>query len=148
MNLRLHPHCHLTAEPLSDTAPIINPDEETLYDTALELIRNKQYELAVTQLRAVIDQYPNGRYTPNAYYWLGDVYIAMPQPQYEKARQALAQVIAFFPGSFKSTGRNLQTRSGLQSYGELCARNRDSQAGDQGASGKVCCWSGGNPSSK
>lgn len=90
-----------TAEPLSDTAPIINLDEETLYDTALELIRNKQYELAVTQLRAVIDQYPNGRYTPNAYYWLGDVYIAMPQPQYEKARQALAQVIAFFPDHSK-----------------------------------------------
>lgn len=71
--------------------------EKTLYETALELIRNRQYDLAITQLREVIAQYPEGTYAPNAYYWLGEVYAAKPDPDYEKARQALAQVISFFP---------------------------------------------------
>lgn len=72
-------------------------DEKTLYETALELIRNRQYDLAITQLQAVIAQYPDGSYAPNAYYWLGEVYAAKPEPDYDNARQALAQVITFFP---------------------------------------------------
>lgn len=75
--------------------------EQSLYETALELIRNRQYDLAITQLRAVIDQYPAGDFTANAYYWLGEVYAAMPEPNYEEARQALAQVISFFPDNRK-----------------------------------------------
>jgi tol-pal system protein YbgF len=72
-------------------------DEKTLYQSALELIRGRQYELAITQLRAMIEQYPDGSLAPNAYYWLGEVYAAKPQPDYEAARKALAQVITFFP---------------------------------------------------
>jgi tol-pal system protein YbgF len=76
-------------------------DEKSLYDTALELIRNRQYDLAITQLRAVISQYPEGEYTPNAYYWLGEIYAAKPEPDYEMARKSLAQVISFFPENRK-----------------------------------------------
>lgn len=76
---------------------ITGQSEKALYDTALELIRNRQYDLAITQLQAVIDRYPTGTYAANAYYWLGEVYAAKPEPNYEKARQALTQVIEFFP---------------------------------------------------
>jgi len=86
-------------DPNNATGSIQPPgqEEKTLYETALELIRNRQYDLAITQLREVIAQYPDGTYAPNAYYWLGEVYAAKPDPDYEKARQALAQVISFFP---------------------------------------------------
>jgi tol-pal system protein YbgF len=76
---------------------VTGQSEKALYDTALELIRNRQYDLAATQLQAVIDRYPTGTYAANAYYWLGEVYAAKPEPNYEKARQALSQVIEFFP---------------------------------------------------
>ena len=72
-------------------------DEKPLYEIALELIRNRQYDLAITQLQAVIAGYPDGNYAPNAYYWLGEVYVAKPDPDYDSARQALAQVVTFFP---------------------------------------------------
>jgi tol-pal system protein YbgF len=75
--------------------------EKDLYDIALELIRNRQYDVAITQLQAVIDRYPVGDYAPNAYYWLGEVYAARSQPDLEKARQALAQVISSYPGHRK-----------------------------------------------
>jgi tol-pal system protein YbgF len=85
------------AAPDSGTTVADGRDEKTLYETALELIRNRQYDLAITQLQAVIAQYPDGSYAPNAYYWLGEVYAAKPEPDYDAARQALAQVITFFP---------------------------------------------------
>ncbi len=78
-----------------DGGPLM--DEKTSYDTALQLIRNRQYELAITQLESVIARFPDGDYAANSYYWLGEVYAAKPTPDYEKARQALAQVITFFP---------------------------------------------------
>jgi tol-pal system protein YbgF len=82
-----------------DQAPVaaVGQDEKTRYETSLELIRNRQYDLAITQLQALISQYPDGDYTANSYYWLGEVYAAKPEPDYEGAREALAQVITFFP---------------------------------------------------
>jgi len=76
-------------------------DEQAMYDTALELIRNRQYEQAIEQLNAVIEAFPEGKLTSNAYYWLGEVHAAKPEPDYEQARQALVQVIDYFPESRK-----------------------------------------------
>lgn len=75
--------------------------EDELYGTALQLIRNRQYDQAIAQLDALIEQYPEGALAANAYYWLGEVYAAKPEPEYENARQALEQVIQFFPASNK-----------------------------------------------
>lgn len=75
--------------------------EKALYENALSLIRKHQYNKSITQLQAVIAQYPSGEFTANAYYWLGEVYAALPDPDYNKARQALAQVTTYFPKSRK-----------------------------------------------
>jgi tol-pal system protein YbgF len=74
-----------------------NLGEKELYETIQILIRNRQYEMAITQLEALIVRFPDGEYTANTYYWLGQVQAAKTNPDFEKARQALAQVISFFP---------------------------------------------------
>ncbi|MDA0272358.1 MAG: tol-pal system protein YbgF [Proteobacteria bacterium] len=71
--------------------------EKELYETTQILIRNRQYEMSITQLEALIAKFPDGEYTANAYYWLGQVQAAKTNPDFEKARQALAQVISYFP---------------------------------------------------
>lgn len=86
-----------TSKPDNGSAKTPTGDEKGLYDNALELIRNRQYDMAISQLQSVITQYPDGIYTPNAYYWKGEVFMAKPEPNYEEARQAFAQVISFFP---------------------------------------------------
>lgn len=103
---------------------VASQDEKTLYETALELIRNRQYDLAITQLREVIAQYPDGTYAPNAYYWLGEVYAAKPEPEYEKARQALAQVISFFPDHRKVPDAAFKLGKVYNLMGD-CERARD-----------------------
>jgi len=71
--------------------------EEALYNTTQQLIRNRQYEMAITQLESLIERFPEGNYTANTYYWLGQVQAAKTNPDFEKARQALVQVITYFP---------------------------------------------------
>ena len=52
--------------------------------------RAAQYQRALTMFEAVIQDHPDGEYTPNAYYWTGELYLAMDV--LEEARQAFAQV--------------------------------------------------------
>ena len=75
--------------------------EKADYEKALDMIRKRKYDAALTQLQMVISKYPNGDYTANAYYWMGEVYAALPKPDYDKSRQALAQVTTYFPKSRK-----------------------------------------------
>lgn len=52
--------------------------------------RFPQYRRALTMFDAVIRDHPDGQFTPNAYYWKGELYLAMDA--LEEARQAFAQV--------------------------------------------------------
>ena len=52
--------------------------------------RAAEYQRALTMFEGVIQDHPDGQYTPNAYYWIGELYLAMDV--LEEARQAFAQV--------------------------------------------------------
>jgi len=66
-------------------------DEKQAYDEIISLIRNdKDYDTAISRLYDFVDKYPEGDLTVNAYYWLGEVYLAKPQP--EQAKQAFTIV--------------------------------------------------------
>src|SRR5690606_4820101 len=50
---------------------------------------------SVQAFNRLIAEYPNGAYTPNAFYWLGELYLA--QEENERARQSFAQVVNLYP---------------------------------------------------
>ena len=102
----------------------VNAVEKPLYDAALQAIRGRQYDLAIEQLLGVIKQFPDGTYTPNAYYWLGEVQAAKKKPDYEKARQALVQVINGFPDHSKAPDAAFKLGKIYHLMGD-CQRGKD-----------------------
>jgi len=124
-----------TAGTLPQDISSAGSDEKFLYESAIALIQSRQYDLAIEKLQAVIDQYPDGSLTPNAYYWLGEVYAAKPTPDYENARKALAQVITYFPENRKvpdaafKLGKIYHLMGNCQRSVELLKQVIDSQKG-------------------
>ncbi len=69
--------------------------EREAYTAAFDLMKQRQFAASADGFRAVIQNYPNGAYTPNAFYWLGELQLA--QDDAEAARQSFAQVVNLYP---------------------------------------------------
>ncbi len=69
--------------------------EREAYTEAFSLMKDRQFDASVAAFNSMIRDYPSGQYTPNAYYWLGELYLA--QDATEPARQSFAQVLNLYP---------------------------------------------------
>ena len=78
---------------LSDAPEFDN--EREAYQYAFDLMRNRQYQESLAGFEEIIVAFPNGQYTPNAFYWIGELYLA--QGDNEKSRQSFIQVISLYP---------------------------------------------------
>ena len=70
-------------------------NEREAYQYAFDLMRNRQYQDSLAGFEEIIVAFPNGQYTPNAFYWIGELYLA--QGDNEKSRQSFIQVISLYP---------------------------------------------------
>jgi tol-pal system protein YbgF len=50
--------------------------ERSRYNRALSLVRSRRYSDAAAAFQGFLTDYPNGRYSPNARYWLGEAHYA------------------------------------------------------------------------
>ena len=111
-DLRAPPGAGGAAQAGDDVSPTQGPlgdgaadTEEAAYRAAFDLVtgsRNQPsdeqlagYALAIERFHALIEQYPGGRYTPNALYWIGELQLATDN--LELARQAFVQVTTLHP---------------------------------------------------
>ena len=88
-----------TPDAPSDVPPVPVTEREA-YNVAIELVNSArplleseqrpQYQRALGLFREVIKDYPNGEFTANAFYWIGQLHFALKE--YEAARAAFAQV--------------------------------------------------------
>ena len=69
--------------------------ERSTYESAYELMQRHQYGSAAEVFQQLIDEYPNGQYTPNAFYWLGELHRKNGDP--EAARQSFVLVVDLYP---------------------------------------------------
>jgi tol-pal system protein YbgF len=69
--------------------------EREAYTQAFDLMKARQFDESAQAFDALINNYPNGQYTPNAFYWLGELYLA--QSASEQARASFAQVLNLYP---------------------------------------------------
>ena len=70
-------------------------EEKLLYKNALELFEASRYAEALEIFSQVIITYPEGIYTPEAYFWSGELFLA--QEFYEDAKLSYAEVFEQFP---------------------------------------------------
>lgn len=77
------------------TIPSTGGGEREAYTSAFDLMKARQFDESAMAFNQLIVAYPNGQYTPNAFYWLGELYLA--SEDVEKARQSFAQVLNLYP---------------------------------------------------
>jgi tol-pal system protein YbgF len=78
-------------------SPSSSLNERDAYNAAFELTKQKRFQQAIDAFNELLVNYPNGQYSGNAFYWLGELYLALPEPNLEKARQSFMQVVNLYP---------------------------------------------------
>lgn len=78
---------------------VVTGDDRAEFEAAFKLVRNKQYAKAITSFEAFLQKYPNGSYSDNARFWIGQVYFA--QSQFAEAEKQFISMRTEFPESSK-----------------------------------------------
>jgi len=74
-------------------------DEKESYHSAFELVKNRHYDDAMPALKNFLSHFPQGEYSANAHYWLGELYLL--KRDYQHAFQSFDSIITDFPESNK-----------------------------------------------
>jgi tol-pal system protein YbgF len=94
----------------------INPaDEQISYLAAYELVKKRQFDQALIAMQDFVSKYPQGGYTSNAQYWLGELY--MVKKDYPGAIEHFEIVLQQFPSSSKSAASMLKLGYALAASG-------------------------------
>ena len=82
-----------------------SPDdaEKNAYVGAYEAYKSGGAIKAIRPMQAFINTYPNSVYVPNAYYWLGEFYLASDPVDFVKAKQSFLIVVSKYPKSAKAS---------------------------------------------
>jgi tol-pal system protein YbgF len=76
-------------------APALSPEAKRSYESALALVRSKQYDKALDALTGFLVRYPDHPYVENATYWRGECFYA--KAEYARAAEQFEGVVARFP---------------------------------------------------
>ena len=90
----------------TDSAPVDvatggSVSERDAYRLAFEGMREQQFDQSLAAFQSLIENYPNGQYTPNAFYWMGEIFLVGKQDG-ELARQSFMQVVSLYPDHQKA----------------------------------------------
>ena len=76
-------------------------NERDAYRQAFDNMRAQRFPESKEQFQNLIVSYPNGLYTANAFYWIGEIFLVADQDA-EQARQSFMQVINLYPDHQKA----------------------------------------------
>lgn len=93
--------------------------ERAAYDAAFATLKAGRYADASSQFLAFLQQHPNGVYTPNALYWLGESYYVTQN--YEPARERFQALVDRYPTHDKAPGALLKLGLAQQGLKQLDA---------------------------
>jgi tol-pal system protein YbgF len=74
-------------------------DDKTAYQVAFDLLKNSQYDRAITAFQKFLAAYPTSQLADNAQYWLGEAYYV--NKSFPEAQAAFQRVVDKYPQSRK-----------------------------------------------
>ncbi|MBS0287768.1 MAG: tol-pal system protein YbgF [Proteobacteria bacterium] len=77
------------------TMPANAVNDEKAYQTAYRLLQNRDFDGAVKAFNVMLEQSPQGKYAPNAHYWLGEIHLT--KGNLEKAAEDFNVVYRQYP---------------------------------------------------
>ena len=75
--------------------------EREAYRFAFDGMRAQRFDESLAAFQRLIEDYPNGQFTPNAFYWIGEIFLVGKQDA-ELARQSFMQVVNLYPDHQKA----------------------------------------------
>lgn len=81
-------------------------EEQQIYQTAYNLIKDKKYAEAASTLQNMLQKYPAGQFAANAHYWLGELYGLMGKN--DQSATEFATVVNRYPDSPKVADAQLK----------------------------------------
>ena len=84
-----------TSAAASTTTSSTGIGERDAYQQAFDLMKARQFQESIVAFNNLIIGFPNGQFTPNAFYWLGELHLA--EKDTELARQSFMQVVSLYP---------------------------------------------------
>ncbi len=92
-----------TSRPVTNTQPtqqqVVSGDERAEFEAAFTMVRNRQYSDAIKGFESFLAKHPQGSYSDNARFWIGQVYFA--QSNLEQAEKQFSLLKTEYPNSSK-----------------------------------------------
>lgn len=88
----------LSASPTTK-ASVATPEEERAYLGTFDLLKNGKYDESIKGFRGMLDQWPQGRYADNGWYWMGEAQLV--KRDYTGAATSFQSLVEKFPTSPK-----------------------------------------------
>ena len=98
IDVATEPHDETDIPPLPPVIDLTGTERGS-YESAYVLTSERRFDDAIVAFDQFIVDYPNGQWTPNAFYWLGELHHATDD--LEKARQSFVQVVTLYPDHAK-----------------------------------------------
>ena len=76
-------------------------NETDAYREAYNLVRAQKFGEAIPAFKGFIEDFPSSRYTPNAWYWLGELYLVKSPQQLDESATAFNELLQQFPNNSK-----------------------------------------------
>ncbi len=92
-------------------------NETKTYESALNQFKLGNYQVAITQFRGFMEQFPQSQLTPSAQYWVGNGHYALRD--YKAAISAQERVVATWPDNAKASDAMLNIASSQAELGDL-----------------------------
>ncbi len=112
------------AQPMPTSPPVTQAKparavsgEQAAYKAALDLVLAGKFDQGITLFNNFLQQYPNGRLAPNAYYWIGESQYA--KQNYPDALLSFKQVSTAYPKHHKTADALLKAGMTYEKLGDL-----------------------------